>query len=300
MPATIKNVAIAGASGALGSIVFKKFTEAGQFNIRVLKRAGSESSFPAGTEVVEVDYSSFDSLVAAFQGQDAIISTLSSLAIDAQSALIDAAVAAGVKRLIPSEFGSNLDEPSVRALPVFVQKVKVQDIIKEKSKTTPLTYTFVYNAAFLDWGLQNNFILDTSQSKPIILDGGDNEFSATTLGTVADALIGILTHPEETKNRAVFIHNIITTQNRLLALAKQVAPERPWAPIPVKLDDLTAKSDVRLAKGLYDMETFAPYLFRAIFDPKSKAKFDKTDNKLLGIEGKTNEDIIEIFKPLLK
>ncbi|CAM1500479.1 Fc.00g096410.m01.CDS01 [Cosmosporella sp. VM-42] len=296
----IKNVAVAGASGALGSFVFKKLVESGKFNIRVIKRAGSSSTFPAGTDVVEVDYSSFDSLKAALQGQDAIISTLTTLAIDAQITLIDAAIAAGITRFIPSEFGSNLDVPSVRALPVFAHKVQIQDYLIEKSKSTQVTYTFVYNAAFLDWGLEKNFLINLASPNPILVDGGDNEFSTTTLPSVADALVGILNHPEETKNRVVYIHDTITTQKKLLALAQKVAPEKKWEPVQVKLDDLTAKADERLAKGLIDLETFTPYLFRAIWDPKSKGKFDKTDNELLGVKGVTDEDIIEILKPLLK
>ncbi|KAI5462055.1 hypothetical protein BGZ63DRAFT_382866 [Mariannaea sp. PMI_226] len=296
----IKNVVIAGASGALGSIVFKKFVESGKFNVRVLKRTGSESNFPEGTDVVEVDYSSLESLTAALKGQDLVISTLASLAIGNQVTFIEAAIAAGISRFIPSEFGSNLDVPSVRKLPVFAHKVQIQDILIEKSKSTPLTYTFVYNSAFLDWGLEHGFIFDHSKSAPIIVDGGDSEFSATSLSSVADALVGVASHPEETKNRTVYIHDLVTSQNRLLALAKQVAPERPWAPVPVVLDDLTAKADQRLAQGLFDMETFAPYLYRAVLDPKSQAKFEKTDNELLGIKGKTEQDIIAILKPLLK
>lgn len=297
---SVKNVVIAGASGALGSVVFQKFVDSAKFNIRVLKRAGSASKFPEGTDVVEVDYNSLESLTAALQGQDLVISTLTTLAIDAQLKFIDAAIAAGVSRFVPSEFGSNLDVPSVRALPVFSQKVKIQDALIEKAKTSPLSYTFVYNSAFLDWGLDHKFIFDWSESKPIIIDGGDNEFSTTTLSSVGDALVGIASHPDETKNRVVYIHDLVITQNKLLEIAKKVAPERPWAPIPVALDDLTAKSDQRLAQGLFDMETFAPYLFRAIFDPRSQPKFEKTDNELLGVKGKTEEDIAELFKALLK
>ena len=296
----IKNVAVAGASGALGSFVFKKLVESGKFKIRVLKRAGSSSTFPSGTDVVEVDYSSFDSLKAALQGQDAIISTLTTLAIDAQITLIDAAIAAGITRIIPSEFGSNLDVPSVRALPVFAHKVRIQDYLIEKAKSTGITYTFVYNAAFLDWGLEKNFLINLGDSNPPLYDGGNTEFSTTTLASVADALVGILNHPEETKNRPVYIHDTITTQRKLLALAQKVAPEKSWKPVEVKLDDETAKADARLAKGLLDFETFTPYLLRSLFDPKSKSKFEKTDNELLGVKGVTDEDIIEILKPLLK
>ena len=37
----IKNVAIAGASGSLGSVIFQKLVASGKFNVRVLRRAGS-------------------------------------------------------------------------------------------------------------------------------------------------------------------------------------------------------------------------------------------------------------------
>lgn len=295
---SVKNITIAGASGSLGSQVFQKFVASGKYNVRVLKRAGSKSEFPEGTDVVEVDYHSLESLTAALKGQDFVVSTLSTLAVDDQLTLIDAAVAAGVKRFVPSEFGSNLDVPSVRALPVFVHKVKVQDTLIEKAKTSPITYSFVYNSGFLDWGLEQDFVFQFSSPTPMIIDDGNSEFSVTTLSTVADAVVGIAEHLEDTKNRVVYIDDIVVSQNKFLALARKAVPTRTWEPVYVPLDDLTAKADERLAQGLYDMETFVPYIYRAIVDPRSEAKFEKTDNALLGLKGKTDEDIIAIMKGL--
>ncbi len=157
----------------------------------------------------------------------------------------------------------------------------------------------MYNIAFLDWGLKYDFILALSGGKPLLINGGDLPFSATTLGSIGDAVVGILTHPAETKNRAVRIQDIVTTQNQLLALAKKVAPSKTWEPINADLDELTAASDARLAKGLYDMETFGPYLFRALFDPECGGKIETTDNELLGVKGKTEEDVVEILKGIL-
>lgn len=296
---SIQSVTIAGASGSLGAPVLQKFLDAGKFNIRVLKRAGSKSEFPSNVEVVEVDYDSLESLTAALKGQDFVVSTLSTLAVEAQLTFVDAAIAAGVKRFVPSEFGSNLDVASVRQLPVFAGKVKVQDALIEKAKIAPITYTFVYNSAFLDWGLEHGFVLALNSPTPTVIEGGDRPFSTTTLNSIADAVVGIANHPEETKNRAVYIHDTVITQNKLLALAKQAAPERSWETTSLKLDDLTAKADERLAQGLYDLETFAPYLYRAIFDPRSEAEFKKTDNELLGVKGVTDADIVAIIKQVL-
>lgn len=294
-----KNIALAGASGSLGSVILERLRAHG-FNVKVLRRTGSSSTFPEGVNVVDVDYSSVEQLTAALKGQDALVSAVGSMQIAVQDVLVDAAVAARVKRFLPSDFGSNLANAKTRQLPVFTHKVKIQDYLVEKAKTSDLTYTFVCNNAFLDWGLEHGFLLKTSDYKPTIIDGGDIIFSATTLSSVGDAVAGIMNHPEETKNRFVHIEDIKISQNKLLELSKKVAPEKPWAPAYVKLDDLTANADARLAAGKIDMETFAPYLFRAVLDPTYEGNFHKTDNELLGIKGRTEADVVEILKRNIK
>jgi hypothetical protein len=54
---------------------------------------------------VKVDLSSMNSVTAAFEGQDAIASTVGTAGLASQSVLVDAAVAAGVKRFLLSDFG---------------------------------------------------------------------------------------------------------------------------------------------------------------------------------------------------
>jgi uncharacterized protein YbjT (DUF2867 family) len=300
MAGIIKHVAIAGGSGHLGSVVFRKLVECGKFNVRVLRRAGSTSKFPESTDVVDVDFDSLESLQSALAGQQAVVSTLGASGIGQQGLLVDAAVNAGVSRFLPSEFGSDLDNPKTRQLPVYVAKVKVEDYLIEKAKTTGLTYTFVYNNAFLDLGLQQDFILRTSDGKPMLLDGGDLPFSTTFLASVGDAVVGVLTHPDETKNRSVYVHDFVTTQNQLLTLAKQAAPAKAWEPTVVKLDELIARSDAKIAQKMLDRETVLPYLLRAIMGPGYGGAFATVDNELLGLKERTKEDILEIFRELLK
>ncbi|KAH8886320.1 NAD(P)-binding protein [Thozetella sp. PMI_491] len=294
MSTTIKKVAIAGAAGDLGKVVFARLVSSGLFELRVLRRIGSKSTYPEGTDVVDVDFDSVDSLKAALVGQDAVISTVGYTGHHTQVALIEAAAAAGVGRIIPSEFGANQDMPATRQLPVFMEKTKVHEQLIKTAETTGLTYTLMYNNSFLDWGLERDFILPVVDGKRVIIDGGDLPFSATTLSSVADAVVGVLTHPEETKNRSVRYHDLITTQNQILAILKKVAPTRSWEVMHAKLDDLTAAADARLAKGLYDVETFAPYLARATFDPACGGKFDTNDNELLGVKGLSEEDVTQI------
>ena len=57
--------------------------------------------------MIRANYDSAKSLKAAFQGQDAVISLVGGTALGDQNKLIDAAIAAGVKRFLPSEYGSD-------------------------------------------------------------------------------------------------------------------------------------------------------------------------------------------------
>lgn len=295
----IKNVAIVGATGDLGVAVLDRLVASKSFNITILKREGSKSVYPAGIPVIEVDYDSFESAKSGLQGQDALVSTVGMPGVPSQTTLFDAAVAAGVKRFIPSEFGLNYADPKARLLPVADVKVKVEDYIVEKSKSTDLTYTFVYTGAFLDWGLRQNLFFNLSGGKVDIFDSGDTRFSTITLHNVGEAVVGILRHPEETKNRAVHVHDIAVSQNQLLRLARKAAPEREYVVVPVKLDELTAKADERLKQGLYDLETLIPYLFRGLMDPSYGGDFATTDNELLGLKGKTEEELLQVIKEVL-
>ncbi|KAJ6437769.1 oxidoreductase - protein [Purpureocillium lavendulum] len=299
MPA-IKNVALVSAAGGLGTTVLKHVVASGAFNVTAIRRKGSKSKYPAGIKVVDVDVESVEDLTAALKGQDAVISLVGIPALAGQTKIIDAAIAAGVHRFLPSDFGTDIDTELTRKLPVFGYKVQVVDYLIQKARETSLTYTLVSNGAFLDWGLEQNFLLNTSEYKPAIYDGGNTVFSATTLASVGDAVVGILKHPDETKNRRVYVDNIKTTQNRLLALAEKVAPNKPWAPEQVSIDTLTKASDEKLAKGDFAPENFISYIFRALFDPAYKPDFAKTDNELLGIKPVDEDAVLDILKKVIK
>lgn len=299
----IKNVVIAGATGALGSVLAKQVIDSGLFNVTIFKRVGSTSTtaaFPDSVKVVEVDYTSVEGLQAALAGQDAVVSTLATLAVDTQKPLIDAAAAAGVKRFLPSEFGCVIENPNAAAIPIFAGKVAVEEYLKEKAKTTELSYTFVYTSAFLDWGIQNNFTIDLTNPTPRIINDGNLPFSSTSLSTIGDAVVGVLTHPEETKNRSVKVQDVQITQNKLLALAAKAYPEKKWEPVSANLDDLYTAALGNLSKGVVDHEVIFSCLYRGLLTPEYGCNFVENDNELLGIKPKGEDFIIETIKAHLK
>jgi hypothetical protein len=58
------------------------------------------------------------------------------------------ALAAGVKRYLPSEFGCDLLQPRVRPMPVYKYKVAAEEQLKTLAAEGKITYTSVYNSSF--------------------------------------------------------------------------------------------------------------------------------------------------------
>ncbi|KAI8294177.1 Bifunctional pinoresinol-lariciresinol reductase 2 [Colletotrichum sp. SAR11_240] len=185
-----------------------------------------------------VDYNDEKSLVKALAGQDAVVSALSREAIPLQIPLIDAAATAGVKRFIPSEFGSNLQDPQIRKFPNYEHKVQVEEYLEQKARSHGITYTYIYNNVFIDLSIETGVVLDLKERKARLYNGGERAVSMITMPTAARAVVAVLKHSEETKNRPVYIHEGLMSQKQILGHAKEVISKGEWHEEQVHLDEL--------------------------------------------------------------
>ena len=290
------------ASGSLGAPVLNALIKSGKFNITAVKRTSSSASFPDSVTVRTADLSSVDSVTAAFKGQDAVVSTVGMEGLLGQSVMIEAAVAANVKRFLPSEFGSDLANPKTSALPVFKYKMDIQKAVREAAAAKPdFTYTLVSNGAFLDWAFEKQLLLNWKESKPKLFDGGKGVFSATTLDSIGQAVVGVLSHPEETKNRFVYVKDADISQQQVLDIVKKVDPGKTWEePTLIDTADVEKSSYESLAKGEITVPVMIGFILRAMFGgPEYGGQFVKTDNELLGVKGKTEAEVEALFKSLI-
>lgn len=96
---------------------------------------------------------SHEELVGALKGQEALVSAVGFPVQLSQPRLIDAAIEAGVKRFIPSDYGMDNTDPAMRKMnPVFGSKGMVIDYLKAK-EATGLTWTAVSTGLWLDWSV---------------------------------------------------------------------------------------------------------------------------------------------------
>ncbi|KAI1347844.1 NAD(P)-binding protein [Xylaria sp. FL0043] len=295
---TLTKVAIAGSTGNLGQAILKQVVEAG-FDVTVLTRSHSTHSFPQSVKVAEVDYESLDSLTNVLRGQDAVISTIATAALDRQLLLVEAAAKAGVKRFLPSEFGSDTLHPKTSQLPCYVDKIAVQNALKKEAQASGMTYTFVINGPFFDWGLRVGFIADVKRRTVPFWDGGDRVFSTTTLATIGRAVVGVLKHPEETKNRAVYVQEAAVSSKQILEIGKRATGSDDWKATPASLDDFVKKGWEELEKPQPDPAKFVMnFITASIWGREYGGKFEKLDNELLGIEEMDEEGIECLIKQL--
>jgi len=291
---TIKKVALAGASGPVGKVVLNELLKSQLFEVTVLTRHTSTHTFPSGVKVSPVDFSNIDSLTSALQGQDALVSTVAMAAVPSQRLLIDAAVQAGVKRIIPSEFGCDLKNTNARKLPVFAGKVDIERYLDELAIKGDTSYTLVYCGPFLDLGLRQGIFLDFEQRKANIYDGGDQLISTSRLATAGKAVRRILTHPRETADRAVWVKDIDISQNQLLKLAQSLTPGEEWQITNVKTAELERASREQIKKREVGEKTMLGLLLRGIFAPECGGAFKHVHNSVLGITGISGPDLEEL------
>lgn len=94
-----------------------------------------------------------DDVAKAFLGQDAVVSTIATSAVGGQDVFADAAIVAGVKRYIPSEFGINTRKLQGEVLGKMLKsKIAHVDYLIEKAKSYPsFTWTGLATGLFFDW-----------------------------------------------------------------------------------------------------------------------------------------------------
>ena len=267
----------------------------------VLTRKSSSHSFPSSVNVSAVDYESLDSLADALQGQDAVISTLASLAIANQLLLVEAAAKAGVKRFIPSEFGSNLLNEKTRALPVYKDKIAVQDALQKEAAVGGMSYTLVFNGPFLDWGVMVGFIVNLKARSVDLYDGGDRMFSSTTLASIGKAVAGVLKQPEETKNRAVYVQDTATTLRKMAAMGKKATGSTDWKEPVVPVDELLGQAWAELGKAQPNPDNFVMNFIKAgIWGEGYGCHFHQTDNELLGLKELSDVEVQDLLDGFAK
>ncbi|KAF1976721.1 isoflavone reductase family protein [Bimuria novae-zelandiae CBS 107.79] len=262
MTTPLKSILIIGATGSVGRPILSALLAEPSFTVTILTRASSSAKFPAGVPVKTIsDAYTTAELTTAFTGHDAVVSAISTGPVtkdDLAFRIIDACLAAGVRRLIPSEFGANnLDPRATSLVPVYALKGKMLKYLIERAAASKgkLTWTSISCGSWLDWGLNpaasGNFLgIDVKRRKATIWDSGRARFSVTTSGNTGFAVARALLHPELSENKQIFLSDFVTTPREILESLERQTGEK-WA-----VEEKQSAPRIRELKAQFDAGDF--------------------------------------------
>ena len=297
---SINKVALIGATGNIGAPILKALLDA-NFEVTILSREGSTStdSLPshAGQKIVKVNFNDVDSITKALSGTEGVVSNVASHALLSQKTIIDAALNAGVKRFLPSDFGSDLSAKA-NAVPFNQPKIEIHQYLEEKAKSHPeFTYTFVTNGPFFDWCLKMGLFGDFKKHEMTLWDGGETKFSTTTLASVGKTVVGVFKNLKATKNRDIRVADTTVSLNDIIAIAKDI-DGKEWTTKP-------ASTNEAYEAGLAEMKKPEPNMMMAVMNQLYKIIFnaehgpdysDKLDNEKVGLSVMTDQQVKEVVK----
>ncbi|KAH6957746.1 hypothetical protein BKA56DRAFT_637645 [Ilyonectria sp. MPI-CAGE-AT-0026] len=292
----MKNIAVVGGTGDLGSYVVRSLAGSSDFTVTVLTR-GSKKSDIGGVKYAVVDYDDVSALTAVLHGQDAVVSVVPGQYSELQIKIIEAAIAAKVSLFIPSEFGSDNTNSNTRKLPLMKAKVAVDEYLKESAAAGKISYSRIVGGPFVEWMFTDERMMPIKERKFFIHDGGDVRFSMTRMGDYGEAIVGVLKNAEATKNRTVYVESFKATQNHLLSLAKEVLGGE-WQVEHADTEANYAVAEKRLFAGEFDMSVISPLVFKTVFTPGYGGDIDPIDNDLVGIKRMTDDDLMAVIKSL--
>ncbi|KIW33313.1 uncharacterized protein PV07_00171 [Cladophialophora immunda] len=289
-----KRICLIGASGNLGSLILKHLLASPQnFQVTVLSRNSSTAKFPDAVTVIRVadDYP-VSELTEAFKDVDVVVSAVSMMGMHEQYKFIEACLAAKVKRYFPTEFGlDDLPDWLLQLREMFKIKHDVRDYLISK-EDTGLEWTSICCNAFFEMGVASGFFqLDWQTKKAVLIDGGEPKFVATTLDTVALAVVRAIEKPEVSKNRILLVQDFRTSQKEILDAVQQKVPG--WQVENVEYGSWLEKGKEQVRSG--DNSALPKLTFGTFAQGNQYEGRPEFGNQLLDLPAKSFSEAMGIF-----
>lgn len=185
------------------------------------------------------------------EGQDVVMSMVAIAGLGNQQIFVDAAIAAGVKRFFPSEFGPYTRNPEFAKLLSAVLPVKTALVDYLRSKESQISWTGVVTGGFFDWAIESGFFgFDVPSKTVTLVDGGTSYFTSNPLSTIAEAMVASVDHADETKNQYVFLGAITANQKEILEMVEKVDGQK-WTVKHLTTEEIVARGQKAVGDGKF-------------------------------------------------
>jgi uncharacterized protein YbjT (DUF2867 family) len=292
-----RKIAMVGATGSVGTPTLSALLKTGMHTITAITRAESNATLPSSVIVKKGDYSDESFLVSALKGQDVLIIQLGYMALDSQVPLIEAAAKAGVRWVLPTEFGSDIYSPIATDFPMTGMKKKYRDLIEERE----MSWVAIVNNPWFDWSLkQGMWSIDIPSKKATLFNVGDTKFNTSTQSQVGTAVAKLLSLPEEKlnsfKNRPLYVSSFLISQRDIFDSAVRATgtKESDWE--ITKQDPEVAIEASRKAVAAGNMMAFVGEFYTAHMQEGRGGNYEEKAAKDAAAIGLEKEDLDEVMK----
>ncbi|KAF3391063.1 hypothetical protein DPV78_011135 [Talaromyces pinophilus] len=324
----VEKIAIVGAGGRIGKHITNSLLATGKHTITALTRPGSNPILPSDVTVLKVGYNNNDSLVRALRGQDVLIIILNiSVPPETQHNLITAAAGAGVRWILPNEFGGDPFDPR-KGEDTLIGAGKAQ--FREHIQRLGCNYVGIACGFWYEFSIgggPNRFGFDFEEKRVIMMDGGGTRISTSTMPMVGRAVAALLSlrisrddydHDqdqdqdgdkgsggggggggaslEDFKNKAVYISSFTLSQQDMLQSILRVTGTRPedWTITHTTAKQRWQSGQEMLKDG--NMAGLVRLTYARAFFPDDPEDFEASkglDNEVLGL---VQEDLDEFTR----
>lgn len=181
-------VVVAGATGGLGLRIARELGQRGARVTAVVRpgtdRARTASLEAAGATLAPVDLTNSADLARACEGATCVVSALNGLEetiLDGQTALLEAAVATGARRFIPSDFALDF----TRTKPGRNRNLDLRRSFHDRLDRAPVRATSVLNGGFMDMLTGQMPLIQWRWHRVLYWGNADQPLDFTTMDDVA-------------------------------------------------------------------------------------------------------------------
>ncbi|KAF3047951.1 hypothetical protein E8E11_009073 [Didymella keratinophila] len=249
------------------------------------------------TDAVRHHQSDFSpaSLQSILTGQDLIISTTAGGDSAQQIRIIDAAIAAGVRRFMPHEFGHDtLNKGISSRILKSAGRAKVIEHLRAASKNANFEWVGIAAGYTLDTALiSGNMGIDLEWHSATIHGIGTETFAASSLQRVGQVVAHVIDHWSQVANQYLYAAGVLTSANEVLRSTER-ATQHEFTVGNYDVEDCIKEGEARIERGYPD--TGMVLLERSIlYDEELDAAEpfkSRSSNKLLQLEPESIEAIV--------
>ena len=215
-----RNIAIVGANGHIGSHTLATLVSHDLHRITAIVRPDSTSNLPAAVIIKKGAFDDEPFLVEALKGQEVLIIQLPIAGSHYQEGFIRAAAKAGVKYVLPTEWGSDPEAKLIEELPVIAEKARFRQLVEELGVGC---WIGVVNNPWYDFCLPMGDVLGVNfkERKATLWDGGNNKLNMSTLSRAGAATAELVAQPDSElsryRNRCFYVSSFHVTEREILA-----------------------------------------------------------------------------------